>query len=418
MPLIIKNIQVNWSWSGDTEALKGFNVCLCKSTDTPLTATTAFVYISDINSRSYIFRNITIDTGVTYEPYVQAVYDGKDSDWVKTSGGSIADDGINTIPIKLQVDTAATTATWDGVTGKPDTLSPPIGSGLYLSSTRMGYYDTGDWKTYIDNAGNFKLGNVATGKGIDWNQNNGTLTIKGTLDAQDINASGFVAQTINIADNAVTIPQTSIQIGTTETSYSYSGSALKTTMGGPCYEVPFVAENCYSVTVDFYRSLVDFNSTASARAVIYAPNNGFNSGIYYNLIRPIIYYRDISTGADFVAAWNSFNSAAGGGYGISSTAGIFTDKLNSRQYQINGPGTSTIKVFDDAQQNLLPIGTNRIYSQDIFRGTLTLNKDNFPNGFNGYIGFGFNYLAPNLGGHTITLYSGLSNCFLIKGVKK
>lgn len=204
MPLIIKNIQVNWSWSGDTEALKGFNVCLCKSTDTPLTATTAFVYISDINSRSYIFRNITIDTGVTYEPYVQAVYDGKDSDWVKTSGGSIADDGINTIPIKLQVDTAATTATWDGVTGKPDTLSPPIGSGLYLSSTRMGYYDTGDWKTYIDNAGNFKLGNVATGKGIDWNQNNGTLTIKGTLDAQDINASGFTAQTINIADAAIT----------------------------------------------------------------------------------------------------------------------------------------------------------------------------------------------------------------------
>lgn len=181
MPLIIKNIQVNWSWSGDTEALKGFNVCLCKSTDTPLTATTAFVYISDINSRSYIFRNITIDTGVTYEPYVQAVYDGKDSDWVKTSGGSIADDGINTIPIKSQVDTAATTATWDGITGKPDTLNPPIGSGLYLSSTRMGYYDTGAWKTYIDNTGKFQFYGDANNY-IDWNITTANaLTIKGQV---------------------------------------------------------------------------------------------------------------------------------------------------------------------------------------------------------------------------------------------
>lgn len=119
MPRIFKDVTIGWAWTGDTEALKGFNVALCKDTETPTTASVVQAYVSDPTARDYIFKNVTLDTEVTYEPYVQAVYSTKDSDWVKTNGGSVSDDGVNTIPVKQDVDIAATTANWSAVSGIP-----------------------------------------------------------------------------------------------------------------------------------------------------------------------------------------------------------------------------------------------------------------------------------------------------------
>lgn len=61
----------------------------------------------------------------------------------------------------------------------PTTLGAPAGSGLFLDSTHMGYYTAGAWKTYIDNSGNFILGNPATGNGLSWNQGTGVLLVNG-----------------------------------------------------------------------------------------------------------------------------------------------------------------------------------------------------------------------------------------------
>jgi hypothetical protein len=53
----------------------------------------------------------------------------------------------------------------------------PSGSGLFLGSDFMGYYASGAWRTFMDNAGNFYLG--GTGGALQWNGT--TLTIAATL---------------------------------------------------------------------------------------------------------------------------------------------------------------------------------------------------------------------------------------------
>lgn len=62
----------------------------------------------------------------------------------------------------------------------PTTLLAPSGSGLYLSSTNMGFYNGSVWKTYMDNAGNFYLG--GTSGALTWAAGSNTLTItNGTI---------------------------------------------------------------------------------------------------------------------------------------------------------------------------------------------------------------------------------------------
>ena len=74
-------------------------------------------------------------------------------------------------------------AAWGtNLSGIPTTLTAPSGDGLYLSSTYMGFYKSSAWKTYIDNAGNLLLGDIAGGNtGMSWDQVGGTLSIIGDI---------------------------------------------------------------------------------------------------------------------------------------------------------------------------------------------------------------------------------------------
>jgi len=75
-------------------------------------------------------------------------------------------------------DNATKGATWGtNLANIPGMLCSPSGAGLYLSSTNLGYYDGGDWKTYMDNSGNFYLGGTS-GK-FQWVASTDTLTISG-----------------------------------------------------------------------------------------------------------------------------------------------------------------------------------------------------------------------------------------------
>jgi len=77
----------------------------------------------------------------------------------------------------------------------PSTLGTPAGTGLFLSSTYMGFFDSPDWKTYIDSSGNLILGDIAGGNtGLSWNQGTGVLNIKGAINITS--ASGYT----NISD--------------------------------------------------------------------------------------------------------------------------------------------------------------------------------------------------------------------------
>lgn len=77
-------------------------------------------------------------------------------------------------------------ATWGtNLINIPGTLGTPAGTGLFLSSTHLGYYDSPTWKTYMDSSGNFYLGGTS-GK-LQWTAATDTLLISGTISASTIN---------------------------------------------------------------------------------------------------------------------------------------------------------------------------------------------------------------------------------------
>lgn len=90
--------------------------------------------------------------------------------WIQTSSSGITDDN-----------------------GMIDTAATPIGAGLYLGSSYMGYYDSSQWKTYIDSSGNF----LFKGDNSNYIQWDGmTLDVRGSLNADDISAGTINGLTI------------------------------------------------------------------------------------------------------------------------------------------------------------------------------------------------------------------------------
>lgn len=111
-------------------------------------------------------------------------------------------------------DGATEGADWNAnLSNIPGTLGTPSGSGLFLSSTHMGYYDSGAWKSYIDNSGNFQFGDIAGGNhGVSWNQSSGILSIKGVITATGGSIGG------------ITIDSNSLYTGTKHATDGWSTS--------------------------------------------------------------------------------------------------------------------------------------------------------------------------------------------------
>jgi len=121
---------------------------------------------------------------------------------IGSGAGTIAGTNITSIE-----NGATAGATWGSNLGSiplrfTDTL-PPTGSGLCITSTYMGFYSNNAWKTYMDNAGNLVLGDIAGGnKGLSWNQGAGSLTVQGTVQTA---ASGVKRTVVSGANNNITL---------------------------------------------------------------------------------------------------------------------------------------------------------------------------------------------------------------------
>ena len=91
--------------------------------------------------------------------------------------GSIATTA-NTLDAKIFTDSS-------GRAVRPPTASA---TGLYLTSTNLGFYESGTWKTYMDNTGDFFLTGSAGNK-LAWDAGTGTLEIKGAITITGGNAA-------------------------------------------------------------------------------------------------------------------------------------------------------------------------------------------------------------------------------------
>jgi hypothetical protein len=73
------------------------------------------------------------------------------------------------------------------------TPATPADAGLHLGSTYMGYYSGAVWQTYIQSNGNFQFQGDGSNY-ISWN--GATLTVRGALNADDIDTGTLTGITI------------------------------------------------------------------------------------------------------------------------------------------------------------------------------------------------------------------------------
>jgi hypothetical protein len=257
MANVIKDITVNWSWSGDTYAIDGFNVAITPSTDNPKTSVAVMSYAAG-NVTTYKFRDVTLDNTLTYTAWVQAIYDGGDSDWVSAGNLTVTDDGTATIATKNQVDAINSTLAdiandnkltpvekqdilqqWNIIAGEKANIDSQ--ASLYSISTEKTTYDNA-----YDALAKYLNGNVTLTDGTTplWlgtdatNGLNATTTIDGPTFRSNFTAY-FNARTalLTIINTAAKTYVDSIQIGATNilkntaftASYTgWSGSSANT----------------------------------------------------------------------------------------------------------------------------------------------------------------------------------------------
>lgn len=86
----------------------------------------------------------------------------------------------------------------------PGSVAPASGTGLFMGSDKMGFYDSGTWKTFMDNSGNFYLG--GTGGALQFTGSSGVLVVTGSIQAAstiDGTAASSVATGANRANTGL-----------------------------------------------------------------------------------------------------------------------------------------------------------------------------------------------------------------------
>jgi len=105
-----------------------------------------------------------------------------------------------------------------GQINKPPTVLVGSPSGLYLGSTFMGYYDGTDWRTYMDNQGDFYLTSSLDAGFLIWDSSAATLTIRGAITvtggnaATNTNLSSSLTNAISSGSVSATAAQTAAQL--------------------------------------------------------------------------------------------------------------------------------------------------------------------------------------------------------------
>ena len=124
-------------------------------------------------------------------------------------------------------------------------VRPPTASatGLYITSTNLGFYDNGDWKTYMDSTGDFFL-TGSDGNKLAWDAATGNLEIKGSITITGGNAAtkAFVndaTESINTAQSA------SLALVSSSLATDFSGSNV--TLAGAIQAAQLVADGKASI---------------------------------------------------------------------------------------------------------------------------------------------------------------------------
>ncbi len=191
----LKDIYISWDWSGDEYALEGFNVAIVRAgqdpnTDTVIKATTGKekTDIKNTGTPTYEhqFRDVPIDDDQTYDAYVQALFEGKDSVWQPTASSiTIPDDGSATIAKAdadgnpISANGGSVTLGVDGLVIESDNGDKAVLDSNLLAFYKSGYPDTPHWYSKRVAYGTAQDGDyidLASETGVPWEKTPKVIT--------------------------------------------------------------------------------------------------------------------------------------------------------------------------------------------------------------------------------------------------
>lgn len=157
----------------------------------------------------------------------------------------------------------------------------PSTSGLYMNSNYLGFYN-GDWSNYFRSNGDALIGNFGTGDYVFWDQSLSTLTVRGTLNADDINTGTLNANNVNVtninADNitAGTITGRTLQTASSGERVVVDGSSnsLQFYSGTETSPIIQISTTSYSTAYGIFTYPMGVISTAADRGGIYLDTDG------------------------------------------------------------------------------------------------------------------------------------------------
>ena len=162
-------------------------------------------------------------------------------DQAETDAVSSAESFTNTATASLSGSIAGVTDTLDGkifTDSAGRAVRPPTASaeGLYLASTNLGFYKDGEWKTYMDNQGDFFLTGSAGNK-LAWDSSTGNLEIKGS-----ITITGGNAATTDFVNTSTASLNTSISA-----SLAGVSSSLASDLSGSTYTLTSAIQSAEAI---------------------------------------------------------------------------------------------------------------------------------------------------------------------------
>lgn len=300
-------------------------------------------------------------------------------------------DAVSLTPVQqATIDAAAMATNYFDSTGKLVGTQTPSGSGLFMNSQYMGYYDGSGWKTYLNNTGTFYLsdgvnkialisstpefrlgdatGYDAGGEGFWVGKDSGTYKLR--IGRKPSDGYGYLAWNgsnliINVSNLGGTVNQ-SLDVGTTghikggASSYSsgtgfflgYDGGAHKFRVGDPSGQYLRWTGSAVEVKGTLYSTSGNIGGFTISDNTLYAINNDAQIGLYLKAgTTPCIYgsytRSRINFYLDGIDIYGGANTITGDTYLSTMSAG--GSAWNTPNIEVTSSGVGFFNVTPAAQ---------------------------------------------------------------------
>jgi len=186
-------------WNGSTLSIEG---------NVNITGGATANQLSNLNSTTASLNDSVTNLNSTTSSLQTSASDAINDASTALSTANTAQDGVDGINATTGALENPSNYSFGPSAAFPLTTFTPSGAGLYLGQTNMGYYSSGEWKTFMSSSGDFFL-NGDDGF-LQWTSVSSSLLIKGRVSGSSLEGGTIVGSTLSIPDAST--PKFSVDI--------------------------------------------------------------------------------------------------------------------------------------------------------------------------------------------------------------